>query len=115
MAALASPRYVVLAGLVALMTAGFLLLARLFKLGFLADFLSRTVLVGFLTGVGVQVGIAVLGEMLAVPSTSRRTVAQLIEVVRGFSRWHGPTILLSGAVVAVVLFCRFRAPRLRAR
>src|SRR5262245_47410601 len=64
LAPLASERYVALAGLVALLTAGFLLLARLFKLGFLADFLSQTVLVGFLTGVGFQVGIAVLGEML---------------------------------------------------
>jgi sulfate permease, SulP family len=39
-----SAHYVSLAGLVALLTAGFLLLARLLKLGFLADFLSRTVL-----------------------------------------------------------------------
>ena len=37
---------------------------RLLKLGFLADFLSRTVLIGFLTGVGFQVGIAVLSDML---------------------------------------------------
>jgi len=112
MAALASPRYMALAGLVALMTAGLLLLARLFKLGFLADFLSRTVLVGFLTGVGVQVGVAVLGAMLAVPSPGGRTVGQLVGVVRAFPRWHVPTILLSAAVVAVVLFCRFRIPRL---
>jgi MFS superfamily sulfate permease-like transporter len=61
-----SARYVALAGAVALLTAGFLLLARLLKLGFIADFLSQTVLVGFLTGVGFQVGIAVLGEMLGV-------------------------------------------------
>lgn len=40
---------------VALMTGGLLLLARILKLGFLADFLSRTVLIGFLSGVGVQV------------------------------------------------------------
>ena len=52
MAAPGSPRYIALAGTVALLTAGFLLLARVLKLGFLADFLSRTVLVGFLTGVG---------------------------------------------------------------
>ena len=62
MAPIASARYVALAGMVALLTAGFLLLARLLKLGFLADFLSQTVLVGFLTGVGFQVGIAVLGR-----------------------------------------------------
>ncbi|HET7252178.1 MAG TPA: SulP family inorganic anion transporter, partial [Xanthobacteraceae bacterium] len=58
MAAPASAKYMALVGMVALLTAGFLLLARILKLGFLADFLSRTVLVGFLTGVGVQVGIA---------------------------------------------------------
>jgi SulP family sulfate permease len=113
-AAPASPRWVALAGLVAAMTAGFLLLARLFRLGFLADFLSRTVLVGFLTGVGVQVGIAVLGEMLGIPAATRRTVLQVAEVVRGFPRWHLPTILLSGSVVAVVLLCRWRLARVPA-
>src|SRR4029077_9397410 len=45
MAPIASEHYVALAGMVALLTAGLLLLARLFKLGFLADFLSQTVLV----------------------------------------------------------------------
>ncbi len=64
LAPIASAHYVALAGLVALLTAGCLLLARLFKLGFLADFLSQTLLVGFPTGVGFQVGIAMLGEML---------------------------------------------------
>ena len=66
MAEPASEKYMALAGMVALLTAGFLLLARIFKLGFLADFLSRTVLVGFLTGVGFQVGIAMLGDMFGV-------------------------------------------------
>src|SRR5271167_1213714 len=37
-------KYVALAGMVAMLTAAFLLIARLLKLGFLADFLSRTVL-----------------------------------------------------------------------
>src|SRR5271169_3372057 len=74
MAPLESEHYVALAGLVALLTAGFLLLARLFELGFLADFLSQTVLVGFLTGVGFQVGIAMLGEMMGVPLHSNQTV-----------------------------------------
>src|ERR1700728_2630047 len=64
LAAAGSPHYLSLAGLVALLTAALLLLARLLKLGFLADFLSRTVLIGFLTGVGFQVGIAVLSNML---------------------------------------------------
>ncbi len=36
----------ILVGMMALLTAGILFLAWIFKLGFLADFLSRTVLVG---------------------------------------------------------------------
>src|SRR5437667_8945301 len=51
----ASSHYVALASLLALLVGGLLLLARLARLGFIADFLSRTVLVGFLTGVGIQV------------------------------------------------------------
>src|SRR5215813_1986391 len=112
LAPVASDHYVALAGLVALLTAGYLLVARLFKLGFLADFLSQTVLVGFLTGVGFQVGIAVLGEMLGVSVDSRRTVEQLAQVVRGLPQVHVPTLGISGAVVAVVLSCRRLAPRL---
>ena len=112
MAPVASEQYVALAAFVALLTAGCLLLARLFKLGFLADFLSQTVLVGFLTGVGFQVGIAVLGEMLGVPVDSRRTVEQLAQVVRGLPQVHVPTLCISASVVAVVLVCRGLAPRL---
>jgi sulfate permease, SulP family len=112
MAPVASERYVSLAAFVALLTAGYLLLARIFKLGFLADFLSQTVLVGFLTGVGFQVGIAVLGEMLGVTINSHRTVEQLAQVVRGLPQVHVLTISISAAVVAVVLICRALAPRL---
>lgn len=80
MAPLASTRYMAQASMVALLTAAFLLLARLLKLGFLADFLSQTVLVGFLTGVGFQVGIAVSGTMLGLEIHSRR-------------KRHSPTLL----------------------
>jgi len=41
MAVPASEKYVALVGMVALLTAGLLFLAWIFKLGFLADFLSR--------------------------------------------------------------------------
>src|ERR1700740_792162 len=77
MAPLASEKYMALVGMLTLLTAGLLLLARVFKLGFLADFLSRTVLVGFLTGVGVQVGVAMLGGMLGVDVRSHSTLGQV--------------------------------------
>ncbi len=111
LATLASERYVALAGAVALLTGAFLLVARVLKLGFLADFLSQTVLVGFLTGVGVQVGIAVLGEMLGVDVTGNRSLDQLAQVARALPRLHAPTLAVSGAAVAVVLACRAFAPR----
>ena len=111
MAPAASARYVALAGAVALLTAGFLLLARLLKLGFIADFLSQTVLVGFLTGVGFQVGIAVLGEMLGVEISASRTLLQLAQVFRRLPQVHAPTLAVSAVVVGVLLLFHRFAPR----
>ena len=112
MAPLASPQYVELAAMVALLTAAFLLIARIFKLGFLADFLSQTVLVGFLTGVGFQVGIAVLGTMLGIEVQSHRTLGQLVEVIRSLPQVHLPTLFVSAVAVAVSFVIRWLSPKL---
>ncbi len=114
------------ASLAALITAGLLLLARLARLGFLADFISRTVLIGFLTGVGIQVALGQLGGMLGVatpdvedgflsdtvlkawdtlgeiPDASLTTVAVSIGVIATllvFGRWFKA---IPGGLVAVV-------------
>ncbi|MFZ3328314.1 MAG: SulP family inorganic anion transporter, partial [Methylocella sp.] len=108
----ASEKYMALVGMVALLTAGFLLLARMFKLGFLADFLSRTVLVGFLTGVGFQVGIAMLGDMFGVVAPSHRTLIQAQEVLQGLPGLNLPTLGLSSLVATGILFGHRLAPRL---
>jgi sulfate permease, SulP family len=109
-----SGRYVAVAGTVALLTAGFLFLARLLKLGFIADFLSRTVLVGFLTGVGFQVGIAVLGEMLGIPVSAHRTILQLAEVIRRLPHVHPPTLAVSAVLVGALLLLHRFAPKVPA-
>jgi sulfate permease, SulP family len=111
LAAADSPHYLSLAGLVALLTAALLLLARLLKLGFLADFLSRTVLIGFLTGVGFQVGIAVLSDMLKLEVHGSNPVRQLVQVVRQVPQANFPTFCLSAAVVALVLLSYRFLPR----
>ena len=111
-APVASARYIALAGSVALMTGGCLLLARILRLGFLADFLSQTVLVGFLTGVGIQVGIAVLGEMLGIAVHSGKTTGQLTEVIGALSTAHLLSLYISVAVVMCILASRRFAPRL---
>jgi high affinity sulfate transporter 1 len=68
LAPVGSDEYVALAAVLALMAATFLVLARLFRLGFMADFLSRTVMIGFLTGVGIQVALGQLHGMLGIES-----------------------------------------------
>jgi sulfate permease, SulP family len=111
MAPLASEKYMSLVGVLTLLTAGLLLLARIFKLGFLADFLSRTALVGFLTGVGIQVGVAMLGDMLGVAVHSERTLFQLEEVALALPKLNVLALGLSIVVVAAILLGRRFAPR----
>jgi SulP family sulfate permease len=103
LAAAGSQRWVALAGTVALVVAGALVLARVVGLGFLANFLSRTVLVGFLTGVGIAVAIGQLGDLLGVESGGGDTPERLRRVLSELPNAHGPTVLVGGAVVAVVL------------
>ncbi|HEX4250941.1 MAG TPA: SulP family inorganic anion transporter [Pseudonocardia sp.] len=112
LAAPGSPRYVQLAGTAALLVAILLLLARVLRLGFLANFLSRTVLVGFLTGVGIQVAVGQLGQLLGVTEGGGSTVRQLWEVLRGLPTLHANTVAVSVAVLAVVLGCRLVARRI---
>lgn len=114
LAPIGSPHYVVLASWVALFTAAFLLIGRLLHLGFIADFLSRTVLVGFLTGVGFQVGIAVLPETLGLPVTSTHTLPQLFEVLAQLPHLRLPTLIVSACVLVTVLAAQRLAPRIPA-
>jgi high affinity sulfate transporter 1 len=108
----ASEKYMALVGMVALLTSGFLLLARIFKLGFLADFLSRTVLVGFLTGVGFQVGIGMLGDMFGVTVHSHHTLVQTWEILQGLRRLDLSTLALSALVAGSILLGERVVPKL---
>jgi sulfate permease, SulP family len=110
-APLASEKYMALVGMVTLETAGLLLLARIFKLGFLADFLSRTALVGFLTGVGIQVGVAMLGDMVGVKVDSLKTLGKLWELALGAPSVDWRVLGLSVLVAASILLGRRFAPR----
>jgi sulfate permease, SulP family len=101
-----SERYVRLAGLAALLAGGILLLARIARLGFLANFLSRTVLVGFLTGVGIQVAVGQLPDMLGVTAAGKQTLPRLLEVARALPGAHWQDAALSAAVIVIVLAAR---------
>ncbi|HEX9355915.1 MAG TPA: SulP family inorganic anion transporter [Streptosporangiaceae bacterium] len=101
-----SERYVRLAGLAALLAGVMLLLARLARLGFLANFLSRTVLVGFLTGVGIQVAAGQLPDMLGVTATGKNTLTKLVDIVRALPQEHGADLAVSAGVIVIVLAAR---------
>jgi high affinity sulfate transporter 1 len=111
LAAAGSPRYVALAGLVALLAGALLLLARLIRLGFLADFLSRTVLIGFLTGVGVQVAAGQLADMLGVHAGGNTVIGKLIATVRALGHTNLPTLAVSLGVIAMVVGSRMLTRR----
>lgn len=110
-AAAGSEHYIALVGVLALETAAMLLLARMFRLGFLADFLSRTVLTGFLAGVGCQVAIAMLGDMLGIAETSSNSLIRAWQVLRGLSLAAPATVALSAAMTAAILLGKRFAPR----
>jgi high affinity sulfate transporter 1 len=103
LAAVGSAQYVRLAGLAALLTGAMLLAARLARLGFLANFLSRTVLVGFLTGVGLQVAAGQLPDMLGVTTAGRQTVPRLVDTLRALPDAHAADVAVAAAVIVIVL------------
>ena len=120
LASTGSDEYVALAGVLAFMAAAFLILARVIGLGFLADFLSRTVLVGFLTGVGLQVALGQISGMLGLKGGGHGTLEKIwsdiqqIEQINLYALATAVTVLvvivgskklskkIPGALIAVV-------------
>jgi len=98
-----SPQYIALAGMVALLTAGFLILSRILKLGFIADFLSRAVLIGFLTGVGIQVALGQVPAMFGVPKEGAGPILQVVHVfTQEIPLMNSITVLLSILVLVII-------------
>jgi SulP family sulfate permease len=98
-----SAQWVALAGWLAILTAGFLILARILKLGFLADFLSRSVLIGFLTGVGIQVACGQIAGMLGVEKTGKGPIAQAVNAILAIPTASVPTVAVSVAVLILIV------------
>jgi sulfate permease, SulP family len=101
-----SAGWVALASLLALLAGGILLIARVVRLGFLADFLSRTVLVGFLTGVGVQVATGELPGLLGLPGGGHGVVSKLTNAVRQIGQVNPYDLAIAAAVIGVILGTR---------
>lgn len=106
MAAPGSGEWLALAGLLALMAAGFLFLARIARLGFLADFLSRTVLVGFLSGVGIQVAAGEISGMLDLPGGGHDTIHKLVSTLREIDQANFTSLMVAASVLVIIIGSR---------
>jgi len=104
-----SDEWLAFASLAALITGGLLILARVARLGFLADFISRTVLVGFLTGVGIQVALGQFAGMLGVASPKASldhlsgTVVKFWDTLKEIPDTSLATLAVSLAVIATLV------------
>lgn len=106
LAATGSEHYLALAGVLAFMVAAFLILARLVGLGFMADFLSRTVLVGFLTGVGIQVAAGQISGMLGLKGGGHGTFQKIVSDLQQLNEVNGYALATSVAVLMVMIGAR---------
>ena len=95
--------YLALAAVLAFMAAGFLMLARVIGLGFMADFLSRTVLIGFLTGVGIQVALGQIAGMLGLAGGGNGTVGRVWADLQQIEQVNLYALAIASAVIAVIV------------
>jgi high affinity sulfate transporter 1 len=104
--------WVAYCSMVALITGGILVIARLFRLGFLGDFLSASVLIGFLTGVGVQVLSGQIPEILGVPKGTGNWVQQQIGWIKEIPDIHWETFAFGITTIAIILLFKRFAPKI---
>ena len=95
----------------ALMTGVLALLAGLFRLGFLASFISEPVLKGFIIGLALTIIVGQVPKILGIEKGEGNFFRQLWEIVRHLGDTDGPTLAVGIASLAIVLLLRRFAPR----
>jgi len=105
-------QWVAYCSMVALITGGILVIARLFRLGFLGDFLSASVLVGFLTGVGVQVLSGQIPEILGVPKGTGNWIQDQVTWIKEIPDIQWETFAYGTATIVIILFFKRFAPKI---
>jgi len=103
-----TPQWLAYCGAIALLSGGLLLVARLARLGFIGDFLSASVLIGFLTGVGVQVFTGQLPSMLGIPKGTGGWLEQQWHTLTNLGNIQWETFAFAIGTLAIILgFKRF--------
>ena len=105
-------RYAALAAATALLVGAICFVAGVIRLGFIADLLSRPVLIGYMTGVAVIMIGSQLGKVTGIRVEGDEFIDQVRSFVDGLGAAHWPTIALSASVLVLLLMLARLAPRI---
>jgi high affinity sulfate transporter 1 len=111
MAAGDSLRYGVLAAALAVLVGAVCFLGAIARLGFLANMLSRPVLVGYMTGVAILMIASQLGKITGTAVSGDEFVDLVQSFVRSINLLHWPTMALAASVLTLLLVLGRWAPR----
>jgi sulfate permease, SulP family len=105
-------RYIALMPLLALLVAAICVAGAVARLGFLASMLSKPVLVGYITGVGLTLLSSQIASFTGVPIESDSFLPRFGELLSNLGEVHGPTVAVGTATLVLMLVLRSVAPRL---
>ncbi len=89
----------------------FCIAASFLRLGALADFLSKPILVGFLNGVAISILLGQIGKLFGFAIESGGIIPRLLEFIGKLPQTHGPTLAVGLGSFAVLLLARRFLPR----
>ena len=107
-----SEQWLAYTSFIALICGVLLVLARVFRLGFLGDFLSTSVLIGFLTGVGLQVASGQLPDMLGIPKGSGGWLEQQWHLLTSLGDTSATTLAFAAATLVIIVGFKRFAPKI---
>jgi SulP family sulfate permease len=99
-------RYAELAALTAILVGVLALLARVVRLGFITDFLSKPILVGYIFGVTLIVIGSQLGKMFGISLESDKFFQQVAELISRLGEAHWLTVAIGVVCMAALLIMR---------
>ena len=99
-------RYAALAALLALLVGGVALLARVAKLGFITDLLSKPVLVGYIFGATLIVIGSQLGKMFGIKLESDKFFQQVVELISRLDETDLLTFAIGATCMVTLLIIR---------
>jgi sulfate permease, SulP family len=101
-----------LAAMLALLVGGVFLAARLVRLGWIADYLSRPVLIGYIHGVAVVLIVGQLGKLLGLNIGAQNPPEEVVEVVGEITDLSWATLAVGLVSLALLLLFGWLAPKL---